>query len=380
MRIKSYFAESMDAALNKARQELGPDAMLIDSRRVLADANQTGGYEISCAHPPAMADQTGTANEELAPQQQVRVPSWASNMETTLTRDLAELRRQFAVLHRSFNFLTWGRGSSASPNWADTCGSLMASEFCPTLAWEIVQALAASGKPLPTSPRLARSILVEELRSRVRADARLGKPGADRAIVAIIGAPGAGKTSTLVKLAASYGLAARLPVQIISMDTYRMGASETLKSYASILGVGFLALDTVGALAQALEEHRNKGLILIDTPGFPPSESDAAQDLAPYLARHAEIDVHLALPAYMKSSDMLKVTERYGAFHFSKLIFTKLDETWARGPMLSEAIRSGKPVSFLTTGQHIPEDLIEASVEELIDMVVEGKEMALSAA
>ena len=82
-----------------------------------------------------------------------------------------------------------------------------------------------------------------------------------------MGPPGAGKTTTLVKLAVHYGLTSRRPVALLSTDTYRVAAAEQLRSYAAILGVAFQVVETVGALAQSLEEHRAKDLILIDTPG-----------------------------------------------------------------------------------------------------------------
>src|SRR5208283_3377129 len=86
--------------------------------------------------------------------------------------------------------------------------------------------------------------------------------------VALVGPPGAGKTSTLVKLAINYGLACRRPVLLLSMDTYRVAAADQLRSYAAILGVGFQLAETVTALAQSIEENRGKELIFIDTPGM----------------------------------------------------------------------------------------------------------------
>jgi flagellar biosynthesis protein FlhF len=144
-----------------------------------------------------------------------------------------------------------------------------------------------------------------------------------------------------------------------------------LRSYASILGVGFQALETPCALAQAIEEHRNKDLILIDTPGHGPHDMDSAMDLARFLAGRRDIESHLVLTASMRSADLSRVVDRFEIFRPQKLLFTKLDETEAFGPILNEAARTGKPVSFLTAGQQIPEDLEPATKERILNLVLE---------
>src|SRR5208337_4770648 len=107
-------------------------------------------------------------------------------------------------------------------------------------------------------PTAFRGALAEELTSRFQVQPVLGRGEANPRIVALVGPPGCGKTTTLVKLAVNYGLAARRPVMLLSMDTYRVAAAEQLRSYAAILGVGFQVVETVAALAQNLEENRGK--------------------------------------------------------------------------------------------------------------------------
>jgi flagellar biosynthesis protein FlhF len=223
--------------------------------------------------------------------------------------------------------------------------------------------------------------LAEELESRITAEPLLGRGEVRPRIVALVGPPGAGKTTTLVKLAVNYGVAARRPALLLSMDTYRVAAADQLRSYAAILGVGFQVLETVAALAQAIEEHRGKDLLLIDTPGFGFGDMDHAGALARFLAGRSDVDAQLVLSSSMKSADLTRVVDAFEVFRPQRLLFTRLDETGSFGPILNEAARTRKPLSFFGTGQRIPEDLETASRSRVSELVLAGhRSRALSAA
>ena len=129
-------------------------------------------------------------------------------------------------------------------------------------------------------------------------------------------------------------------------------------------------LETVAALAQTIEENRGKDLILIDTPGFGFSDLDISAGLAQFLSTREDIDTHLVLSSSMKSADLTRVVDRFEVFRPDRLLFTKLDETGSFGPILHEAVRSGKPLSFFATGQRIPEDLETASKSRLVELIL----------
>jgi flagellar biosynthesis protein FlhF len=215
--------------------------------------------------------------------------------------------------------------------------------------------------------------MAEELESRIMVEPLLGRGEARPRVVALVGPPGAGKTTTLVKLAVNYGLAARRPVLLLSVDNYRVAAADQLRSFATILGVGFQALETVGALAQALEENRGKELVFIDTPGLGASDMAEYSSLAQFLSTRSDIDTQMVVSSSMKSADLSRVVDGFEVFRPRRLVFTRLDETGSFGPILNEAVRTGKPLSFFTAGQRIPEDLEVASSGRLAALILNGQ-------
>jgi flagellar biosynthesis GTPase FlhF len=189
-------------------------------------------------------------------------------------------------------------------------------------------------------------------------------------VISLVGPPGAGKTTTLVKLAVRYSDASRFPLQLISMDNFRVGASEQLRAYAAVLGVGFDTLTTVRALEKAVNEYASKEIILIDTPGLGWKDFDAAEDLAAYLRSLEHGITHMVAPASMKPSDFERLADLYEAFDYQSLIYTKLDETTSIGQLVSESWRRRKPLSYFATGQRIPDDLELASRDRICERIL----------
>jgi len=353
MTLKSFFGTGIKAALDQARMEMGPEAMLVSSRPAPPEARHLGDYEVVVA---TTTDPPGP----VAPQRIERPEPFANG--------IAQLERKLDQVAAAITRATLGEPARAgAPEISQACAALVRNEVDPDLVGEIAMSLRAVGSG--ASPAELELALRAEVTGRLKVDPTLGRPDGRPRIVALAGPCASGKTTTLVKLAVRYGLGMHRPVHVISMDSYRVAACEQLRSYAAILGIGFQALETTGALAQALEEHSNKDLVLIDTPGFGPRDFDASQDLAQFLASRPEIDTHLVLTASMRSADLSRVVDRYEAFRPAKLLFAKLDETGTFGPILNLMVRTGKPVSFLASGQQIPEDLEPATEERVLDLL-----------
>lgn len=370
MKIKSYYSRSVEVAIAEAREELGPEAMLVESRKAAPEARHLGEYEVIFA---LTSDSSPTQAKAFAPP-----PDHLSQDVAELKKELEGMRR--AITRTAFAPPQW---LSGAPDLSDAYAMLTANEVAPDLAREIVQsAESRSGDGsrlriarLKQAPDAAgyRQALVQELESRFTVKPALGRSESGVRITALVGPPGAGKTTTLVKLAVNYGLACRRPVVLISMDNHRIAAAEQLRSYAGILGVGFQVLETVSALAQSIEEHRTKDLILIDTPGLGFTELGDSSTLAHFLSTRSDIDTQLTLAASVKPVDLSRMVDAYQIFKPQRLLFTKLDETTSFGPIFNEAVRTGMPLSFFATGQRVPEDLEEVAAGRLTSMILSGQ-------
>jgi flagellar biosynthesis protein FlhF len=373
MRIKSYYSRTVEDAIAAARQELGPEAMLVNSRRSTSESRHLGEYEVVF-----VTDLAGGEESEPASAQGTAAPPAPDRFSA----EFSDLKRELEVMRRALTRSAYApqprRG--ASPDAYEAYAALTGGEVGDELARAIVDAAEERAGAGARVPGIFERALAAELESRFRAQPALGRGDARPNIVALVGPPGAGKTTTLVKLAIHYGLASRRPALLLSMDTYRVAAADQLRSYAAILGVSFQVLDTVAGLSQTIEENRGKDLIFIDTPGFGFGDLDAAEPLAQFLANRNDIDTQLVLPSSMKPADLARVVDAFEIFRPQRLLFTKIDETVSFGPILNESARTGKPVSFLTNGQRIPEDLEAASPGRLTDLVLSRRPAAGAAA
>ena len=378
MKIKSYFSDSVNNAMAQAAQEMGPEAMLLNSRKAGAELRHLGEYEVvfGMEGEGGPAPPTAGADEPTGPS---FVPAASQDR---LSFEVGDLKRELEGMRRALTRTAFSPAQSqgASVDACDAYAALTSGDMQPELARDVVQSAgirAGEAEAASTGMRKGkgtrfRQALAEELESRFKVEPALGRGDARPRIAALVGPPGSGKTTTLVKLAVNFGLASRRPVMLLSMDTYRVAAAEQLRSYAMILGVGFQVLETVAALAQAIEESRGKELVLIDTPGLSAGDMEAAMPLARFLNNRSDIDTHLVLPCSMKSTDMARISAAFEPFRTQRLLFTRMDETATFGPVLGEAVRSGKPISFFATGQRIPEDLETASPARLVELVLSG--------
>jgi flagellar biosynthesis protein FlhF len=227
---------------------------------------------------------------------------------------------------------------------------------------------------MPAGCRCSRASLLSALRGVAEgliapAPAGGGLPAGR--VVIFSGPTGAGKTTSIAKLAARLALRGKKKVVLMSLDGYRIGAVDQLRSYASLIGVPFRFVNDVSMLPAAVAEQDQKDFVLIDTAGRSPRDAASVEELVRVAEAVPGIERHLVLSATSKASDLDQIVERYERCRIDRLLFTKLDETSTLGPILNELVHAQKPISYYTDGQRVPEDLHVLPKERIIDFVLQ---------
>jgi flagellar biosynthesis protein FlhF len=196
-----------------------------------------------------------------------------------------------------------------------------------------------------------------------------GQPG-QQVVAAFVGPTGVGKTTTIAKLAAQHALGEKKKVALLTIDTYRIAAVEQLRIFAKLIGIPLEVVMSASELERSLALHREKDLLLIDTAGR--SQRDTAQmaELASCFAHGKRATVHLVLSATASQQNLADIVERFRPLALESLIFTKLDESNTFGGILNTALQVHVPLSYLTTGQRVPEDIEVATPERVVDLIL----------
>ena len=367
MQVRSYFADSVERAIQAARQALGSDAVLITSRRAAPESSSRGAYEVVFgvpAHAPA---------GDAAPENQ------------DLSREVALLRAQLDSIKLALE----ESGAGSSPKIQPGIRSVHLELAQAGLDDELIQSITndvwnsrGSGTTSAGEQPSIRDAAMESIRKRLRfAPEFTPAPGNGMRAVVFVGPPGAGKTTTLAKVAMRECLGRRLSVRILSVETHRVAAQEKLRSLAKIMGFGFTAANSMREFIEAVDEFRSKDVLLIDTPGFSFQDFEFAGDLIQFLRQMTSKEIHLVLPASMNRDDLILYVRRYAEFQPDYVLFTKLDETESRGALLAAALEADKPVSYLAAGQNIPEDIQSPNWPTLLGKLLRREKMTtLSAA
>ena len=192
-------------------------------------------------------------------------------------------------------------------------------------------------------------------------------------VVIVIGPTGVGKTTTLAKLAANMVLTEKKKVGLITSDTYRIAAVEQLKTYSEIIGVPLSIIYTPGEISSAIEKYGDKDLILVDTAGRSHKDKYQLMELKTLIKSSIDYEVYMVISATTKFSDCIEIIKNYSFLDDYKLLFTKLDETSAFGVILNVAYITKKPVSYITTGQSVPDDIEIADNGKIINCVLGDK-------
>ncbi len=338
-----------------ALEQMGPEAMIVNSRKSAPENRHLGEYEVVFAAAPEPAVSPNAGDSAETPRPADSEGEAVRRLQGEVSRLASQIESLGRVMKRSEAKHTV---SAFEGEQVDVAHLLAEAGFSEEFVLDLISSVAATAGSL-------RFRVLQSLTARLKTAGSLGRNGHGRKVAALVGPAGAGKSSLIAKFAARFGVASRRPCQILSLDSDRIGAAEPLRMVAGVLGVGFRLVEDPPLLGHALEGLRDRDLVLMDTPGFSRDEADSLERLGLALSTREEIDVHLVLPATMKARDLERAIKFYRPLNPHKLIFTRLDETEQIGTAIETAIDCDLPVSYLSAGPRIPEDLEAAQAAQL---------------
>lgn len=216
----------------------------------------------------------------------------------------------------------------------------------------------------------AKQVLEHELENHMNCSGGIHLQEGKCKIVALIGATGVGKTTTLAKIAARFVLEKGVSAALITADTYRISAVEQLKTYSDIIGLPLEIVYSPEELQTAIEKHRDKQLVLIDTAGRSQYNEYQMQELKELISANESIEKHLVMSATTKNRDAEEILSNFADCGPQHVIFTKSDETSSLGLLINLLYDKDIALSYITNGQSVPDDITPATSEVLAGLIL----------
>jgi flagellar biosynthesis protein FlhF len=379
MKIRRYMAKNTQEAILKVKMDLGSEALILNTRKV-RKKGLLGLFSKPMTEVLAAVDEYNTPGKE---NENAGKGTAVSNNAVILDKKeekIANLENKISDIEEMLQKLCTRVMNGEKP--ADRMAgdelknrktsvaevfynNLVNNEVDPEIARKLVNAAAA---------RMTASDGVNEMAAQLSGiiAGLLGSPETIReknngkpVTVIFVGPTGVGKTTTLAKIAANYLLNKKKTVGLITADTYRIAAVEQLKTYAEILGIPVTVVYTPAEMKEAVGLHADKDLILIDTAGRSHKNKAQFEELKALIAASEADEVYLVLSAVTSPRNCREILNHYSFLKEYKLLFTKTDETPVLGIILNVRYMTGKSLSYITTGQSVPDDIETANIDKI---------------
>ncbi|MBR4278287.1 MAG: flagellar biosynthesis protein FlhF [Lachnospiraceae bacterium] len=194
-------------------------------------------------------------------------------------------------------------------------------------------------------------------------------------VVFFIGPTGVGKTTTIAKIASSVSLTEKKKIALLTTDTYRIAATDQLRTYAGILGVPFRVIYEPDELSKAFEDFADCDYIFVDSAGHSHRNEELLQKQKEFIesSKEMETQIFLVLSATTKYKDLKKIADNYREISDYQLVFTKLDETGEYGNLYNMKCESGATIAYITCGQNVPDDIESFNPQKIVKQLLGGK-------
>lgn len=253
---------------------------------------------------------------------------------------------------------------------------LLDNEIEETYANQLVEELDGSVKPdMPIDYLL--SVVYQKMVLKFGQTKTIQSAEKGPKLVYFIGPTGVGKTTTIAKIASRLSVVEKKKIVLLTADTYRIAAAEQLRTYANILEVPFRIIYTPQEIRTAIEDYAAYDYIFVDTSGHSQKNTDQRDDTLALLRAadgQAEKEVYLVVSATTKYRDLLNIADTYQKLTDFRLVFTKLDETQCQGNLFNLRLHTDAPMSYVTCGQNVPDDIGEFDAQKTVKLLLGGNQ------
>ncbi|HWI49662.1 MAG TPA: flagellar biosynthesis protein FlhF [Rummeliibacillus sp.] len=370
MKMKKYIASSMTAAMKKVQAELGDDA-IIASSKVVYSKGFLGMFKKKSYEVVAGIDRTDSIGARIPSrivQQPMIIESESTEEQTeVIKKELTDLKIMMKSMQRQ----------SVSVQYPDELSAIIErleqQEINPELITQIGDELFAVVKNSKEDlSQKELQVIAKKHLMKLLKDLPFGGISFNKQYINVLGPTGVGKTTTIAKMAARAVLQKKKKIGFITTDTYRIAAIEQLKTYANLLQAQVEIVYSREDYEKALIKFEQLDLVFIDTAGRNYKEAKYIKDLQQLIDVEKNVENYLVLSMTAKERDMATIIEQFLAFPVKKLIFTKTDETNTIGSMINLMVKYKKGLAYYTNGQEVPEDIEEASINNIIELLFQG--------
>lgn len=367
MKIKRYIARDYKSAIRQAKEEMGRDAIILQTRQIKR-SGMLGWFTAPQVEITVAMDDTLQVQTDRIRNQPVSLKAVAETLPQTDENAVSVNERELIEEIKRMNDLMGDMRTRLYEveNIKGLCdavqvfyGSLTENRVKREIAMQIAVSVESR---LPRSngidSRWAKEVCLHTLREYVQDISPIKLDGKKKGtLVFIVGPTGVGKTTTIAKLAANMTFLDGKSTALITLDTYRISAAEQLRTFADIMGIPISVVFTVAEMREAVMKYREKDIVFVDTAGRSPYNDEQMDELGQYVNIAQPDETILVMSVTTDSNDLIDIYHQFEDIGIDKLIFTKLDETSTYGQMLNAIYEIKKPIAYLTTGQNVPDDI-----------------------
>jgi flagellar biosynthesis protein FlhF len=379
MQSRTYRAKTMKDALTRVRRDLGGDAVILAAqevrRRRFFGLGARSVVEVTATDRMPSAAASEGRSTHGAPIPGASAPHGPSPaLQARFGEELSRLHTMVEMLSRQ------GRIDHLLPDLpaelVPIYSQLIEADIPEVLTRRLVRFIAETLEPDQVDDDEAiRAALCQAVAQCIPVAPPISPVVGARRVVALVGPTGVGKTTTVAKLAANFKLAHGARVGLITVDTYRIAAVEQLRTYAEIIDLPLAVVNDPSEMARALDELGAVDLVFIDTAGRSPRDEVKIRELAEFLRQARPDEIHLVLSAVAGQRSLKAAVDRFATVQVDRLILTKLDEADSLGGILGVLGMSSRPVSYITTGQAVPDDIEPADRMRLARLILNQEDL-----